>query len=111
AVLLGSAFLARVKGAPRVVRVVVWSVICALLGGGGVVSAVLALELRARYATPVVSRRGVLDAAPAQAHALQAAIDALATTPPPRAAPLALPYHPLLHFLSAPPRPTPLFIR
>ena len=101
--LLGSALLARLRGAPRLVRVVLWSVLCALLGVAVAVSSVLALELRERYATPVVSRRGMLQAAPAQARALQAAIDALATTPPPGGALVALPYHPLLNFLSVRP--------
>jgi len=101
--LLGSAFLARAGGAPRLVRVVLWSVLGALLGAAVAVSAVLALELRERSATPVVSRRGVLYAAPAQAGALQATLDALATTPPGGAALAALPYHPLLNFLAARP--------
>src|SRR5262249_19146840 len=58
--LLGSAFLAHLRGAPRPVRAVAWSVLCVALAGVAVVSAVLALELRERYATPVTSRRGTL---------------------------------------------------
>ena len=101
--LLGSALLARLGGGPRALRAVLSSAAGVLLGAAAVVSAVLALELRWRYATPVVSRRGVIYATPAQAHALQAAIDDLATIPPPGGALAALPYHPLLNFLAARP--------
>jgi len=68
-------------------------------------SAVLAVELRRHFDTPVRSARGELWATAPQAQALQALLDRLAAAPPD--APLvALPYHPLINFLAARPSPT-----
>jgi len=80
-----------------------------LAGGAAVILAVaalmsvrLALEFRQLYSTPVRSARGVLYARPEQAAALGAVLDSIAATA--TDAPVAaLPYHPLLNFLSARP--------
>jgi len=79
----------------RAVRVLGWLAV----GLAGVASARLAVDFAHLHATPIPSRRGTLYALPAQARALTELIEALEKAP--AGAPLAaLPYHPLLNFLS-----------
>jgi hypothetical protein len=69
------------------------------------VSVKLAIDLDAHFDTPVHTERGTLRATAPQATALQELVRAVAETPPPTPL-LALPYHPLVNFLSARSSPT-----
>ena len=83
-------------GRLRLMQILAWMGIPLLVG----TSSILALEFRQQYSSPVRTVRGTLYVRAPQAAALTGVLDALARAPA-TARLAALPYHPLLNFLSA----------